>query len=115
MKVARETVTVLTDPAMGELSLIFSGWRLTVTADEADMLARGLASGLEKLRSTQRPKGGTPAEPAAAARNAAGRDEAQHIVAPLASDPEAIQQRARALIQASIRDKGPAPRDESPD
>ena len=118
MKVIRETVTVLTDPTAGEVSLILSGWRITLGAEEAELLARGLATGLERLRAAPRPKSAGPPEPPAAARNTsanadrAGGEAIQHIVAPLTPDPEAIQQRARALIQASIRDKGPA-RDES--
>ena len=83
------------------------------------MLARGLASGLEQLHGAQRQRAASTAEKSGPAGSLAGglgrgaRDEGQHIVAPAAADPEAIQQRARALIQASIRDKGVPLRDES--
>ena len=115
MRVVREIVTVLTDPATGEVSIVLSGWRITLTADEADLLARGLANGLEELRGAQRPESGATPELRSPGRSSAGSPdrEPQHIVAPLATDPEAIQQRTRALIQASIRDKGLSLREES--
>lgn len=95
MKVTREIVTVLSDPAAGEVNVVLSGFRITLTADEAFLLANGLARCLAQRR-----------EPATAETSGPAESEDAAV------ESEPAQQRTRALIQASIRDKGLSLRDE---
>ena len=53
MKVAHAIVAVLADPTECEVSLVFAGLRVTLTADEAALLANMLRCGLELLPSLQ--------------------------------------------------------------
>jgi hypothetical protein len=112
MKLTREVVTVLPDPATDEVTVVLAGWRITLTLDEASVLAVGLLSSLERLR-------GAPKIAAEARREAAeaavpaGRDEIARLFAgPLTPEAEALQQRTRSLIQATIREKGLSLREE---
>jgi hypothetical protein len=97
MQVTQELVTVLADPLLGEIHIVLAGHRITLSADDASLLARGLASSLERLR------GPTAPEPH-------GAEPWQVERAP--SDAEAMQQRSRALIQATMREKGLSLREE---
>ena len=99
MKVTRELVSVLTDPAAAEVHVVLAGWHLTLTAEETSQLANGLVASLERLRS------GEKADPIA-------RDA--FSVAPAPHSSEEMQQRTRALIQATIREKGLSLREETP-
>lgn len=112
-RVAREVVSVLPDPVAGEVNVVVSGYRISLTADEAALLARGVLNCLGQLRlgenratsqSTSFPE--TP--PGPLAKN----NGAKPVVSPVAVEPDAAQQRHRALIQASIRDKGLSLREE---
>jgi hypothetical protein len=106
MKVTQETVTVLPNAALGEVNIILAGLRITLTADESSLLARGLASSLEQLQGMQKQEAAaaetwgvgrsTPDAPDLRS-GSAGKDAA--------AESEAMQQRTRALIQASMRDK----------
>ena len=93
MKVTQELVTVLADPAAGEVNVVLAGYRLALSAEEAAALAEGLAAGLGRLRQAQ-----APAEPWQVQR------------AP--GEAEAMQSRTRALIQATMREKGLTLREE---
>jgi hypothetical protein len=102
-RVAREIVSVLPDPVAGEVNVVVSGYRISLTADEAASLARGLLNSLGQLRWGEKRAAGQPA----ASPPATGLPEA-----PAAIEPEVAQQRHRTLIQASIRDKGLSLREE---
>jgi hypothetical protein len=102
-RVAREIVSVLPDPVAGEVNVVVSGYRISLTADEAALLARGLLNSLGQLRWGETRAAGQPA----ANPPVTGSPEA-----PAAIEPEPAQQRHRTLIQASIRDKGLSLREE---
>ncbi len=95
MRVTQEAVTVLANPVAGEINIILGGLRITLSADESALLAGGLVNGLEQLRAMAK------AEAAMPETWGVGR----------ADEAEAMQQRTRALIQATIRDKGLSLRD----
>lgn len=105
MKVTEETVTVLPDPALDEINIVLAGLCITLSADEALLLAHALAGGLERLQ-------GMPEDAAAAETWLAGPlpfapDPGRHAIGKQAvAEPETTRQRTRALIRASIRDKG---------
>ena len=103
MKITPEVVTVLADPIAGEINLILAGLRITLSLEESTALVGGLARSVDQLRLTARPD---PRSSDAAHASAGKEDAAGHIVAPVSSDAESMQLRTRALIQASIRDKG---------
>ena len=100
-RVAREVVSVLPDPVAGEVNVVVSGYRISLTADEAALLARGLLNSLGQLRWGEKRAAGPPLSNL----SVAGPPEA-------AAEPDAAQQRHRRLIQASIRDKGLSLREE---
>jgi hypothetical protein len=100
MKVIQESLTVLANAASGEVNIILGGFRVTLTAAEALLLANGLANCLEQLQGME--KQGTAAEGWSVGRSGEQRAGA----AAKDAEAEAVQQRARALIQASMRDKG---------
>jgi hypothetical protein len=116
-RVAREIVSVLPDPAAGEVNIVLSGYRISLTADEAALLARGLLNALGRLRwGETRSIGAAAANPSLASLSeapprAAAKDDAKPAVSP-APNSDAVQQRTRALIQASIKDKGLSLREE---
>lgn len=116
-RVAREVVTVLPDPVAGEVNIVLSGYRISLTAEETALLARGLLNCLGQLRWSEKralETAGHPATslPEAPARASAKDDGARHAAAPVAVESDPAQQRARALIQASIKDKGLSLREE---
>ena len=100
-RVAREVVSVLPDPVAGEVNVVVAGYRISLTADEAALLARGLLNSLGQLRWGEKRAAGQPASNL----SVASPPEA-------AAEPDAAQQRHRTLIQASIRDKGLSLREE---
>jgi hypothetical protein len=111
MRVTREIVTILADPVAGEVNVVFPGFRVTLTAEETAQLASGLTGGLEQLRAADKPEATSASE--SATPPSAGRDDSvRPFVSPTAAETELVQQRVRALIQASIRDKGLSLREE---
>lgn len=118
-RVAREVVSVLPDPVAGEVNIVLSGYRISLTVDETALLARGLLNCLSRLRWGEKRAAGqstatpsTISSPEAPPRAFAKDDTAKPAVLPVAVDSDAAQQRNRALIQASIRDKGLSLREE---
>ena len=75
---------------MREVSIVMGGLRITLTAEEADLLASTLRIGLDRLSAGEH--GIVPA----------GDDVAEGIP----SSPEAFRERTRALIRARMQDKG---------
>ena len=116
-RVAREVVSILPDPVAGEVNIVVSGYRISLTADEAAVLARGLLNCLGNLRwGERRAMEGTghskPSLPEALPRIAASDEAAAHSESAAPPAADAGQQRTRALIQASIREKGLSLREE---
>jgi len=113
-RVAREIVSVLSDPVAGEVNVVVSGYRISLTADEAALLARGLLNCLGQLRWGEKRAAGpsitSPAE--APPRASAAYEGAKPAASPAADESDAAQQRHRTLIQASIKDKGLSLREE---
>jgi hypothetical protein len=97
----------------GEVNIVVSGYRISLTADEAALLARGLLNCLGQLRWGEKRAAGNSATilPEAPSRDSA-KDGTKPAVSPVAAESDAVQQRTRALIQASIRDKGLSLREE---
>jgi hypothetical protein len=101
----------------GEVNIVLSGYRISLTADEAAQLARGVLNCLGRLRwGEQRAAGPAAASPLPASLpeappRAATKDDARPAVSPVPGS-DAVQQRTRALIQASIKDKGLSLREE---
>jgi hypothetical protein len=97
---------------VGEVHIVVQGYRITLTAEETSLLARGLLNCLEQLRWAQRrdaeaETGGHGASAPEARPRVTGEDDAlRPFVSPPAAESDATQQRMRALIQATIRDKG---------
>lgn len=112
MKVTQELVTVWAEPETDEVNFVVAGLRITLTAEETALLASGLARSLERLRGArardadEADAGTRPAEPAVIVR----RDDGAALPP---AEAEAMQLRTRALIQASIRDKGLSLREET--
>jgi hypothetical protein len=108
MKVTQELVTVWAEPDANEVNVVLAGLRLTLTADETAILVNGLARSLERMRASH-----ATGDSAPKAGDAPGvvvrKDEAS---APPQGETDAMQLRTRALIQASIRDKGLSLREE---
>jgi hypothetical protein len=102
MKVTQELVTVLADPLAGEISIVLAGVRIALSSDEAAELAHALATGLERLLAA-------PPDGAALEAWKVGRSDASGRPA----EPDYMQDRTRALIQARMREKGVRP-DETP-
>ena len=115
-RVAREVVSVLPDPVAGEVHVVVSGYRISLTADEAALLARGLLNSLAQLRwGEKRASGQALAGPPPVSRTDDAPRAAYEGAKPFApppADPDAAQQRHRTLIEASIRDKGLSLREE---
>jgi len=116
-RVAREIVSVLPDPVAGEVNIVLSGYRISLSADETAALARGLLNCLGQLRWGERRAAGAAGHsatslPEAPSRASAKDDEAKPAVSPVAAQSDSVQQRNRALIQASIKDKGLSLREE---
>ena len=115
-RVAREIVSVLPDPVAGEVNIVVSGYRISLTADEAALLARGVLNCLGQLRwGEKRAAGQAIAGPPAAHGDETARaayEGAKPGVPPAAGEAEAAQQRRRTLIQASIKDKALSLREE---
>jgi hypothetical protein len=118
-RVAREIVSVLSDPVAGEVNVVVSGYRISLTTDEAALLARGLLNCLGQLRwGEKRAAGQAIASPSVAGaaeappRASAAYEGAKPAASPPADESDAAQQRHRTLIQASIRDKGLSLREE---
>jgi hypothetical protein len=99
MKVTQEIVTVLPDPLAGEINIVIAGYRIALTADESALLVHGLATSLERL------VGGSAAQPAEVW--SVRRDQPENGASDTSVDAaEAMQQRTRALIRATMRAKG---------
>jgi hypothetical protein len=118
-RVAREIVTVLPDPVAGEVNIVLSGYRISLTADETAVLARGLLNCLGQLRWGEKRAADaaghpttTTSLPEAPPRASAKDDGAKPALSPVAVESDSVQQRTRSLIQASIRDKGLSLREE---
>ena len=114
-RVAREVVSVLPDPVAGEVNIVVSGYRISLTADEAALLARGVLNCLGQLRwGEKRSAGQAIAGPPTTRPDEAPRAAYEGVkpAVPPAAEPDAVQQRHRTLIQASIRDKGLSLREE---
>src|SRR5260221_11854041 len=112
-RVAREIVTVLPDPVAGEVNIVLSGYRISLTADETASLARGLLNCLGQLRWGEKPAGHSmPSLPEAPSPASSKDDGAKPAMSPVAAESDSVQQRTRSLIQASIRDKGLSLREE---
>jgi len=86
------------DTPAGEVNVVLAGHRIALSIDEAALLADGLIACLERLRGEAARAGGAPPE-AWQVQRAAG-------------EADAMQQRTRALIQATMRDKGLALRED---
>lgn len=110
MKVTQELVTVWAEPDADEINVVLAGLRLTLTPEETAQLASGLARSLERVRAHARDAGETTAKPAEAPAVIVRKDE---TVAAPQGEADAMQLRTRALIQASIRDKGLSLREET--
>lgn len=110
MKLTPEIVTVFPDPQTGEVHIVLSGFRITLTADESSLLLDGLIGSLERLR----------AAPKSDASGELAWRVARHVTSPAepptppAQDAlaDTAQQRLRASVQATIRDKGLSLREE---
>jgi hypothetical protein len=113
MEITREVVTVFANPTANHF--VLSGYRLVLTTEEA----HSLAGAVNRLK---RPAGdaseAATSEPFLATAPAAITDHPatvsgpRHLVRPSPAEAEAVQQRARALIQGSIRGKGLSLREE---
>lgn len=115
MKVTPEIVTVWAEPDSDTVNIVLAGLRITLEVDEAVLLAGALARGLERLRSNA-PRA---EETAHMERFAERPGEAAAVIvrkdppaAAASAEIEAMQLRTRALVQASIRDKGLSLREE---
>jgi hypothetical protein len=106
MKVTQELVTVWAEPDSNEINVVLAGLRLTLTAEETTILASGLARSLERLRT---PSGDSAPRTGDAAGVVVRKDD---LAAGSQGEADAMQLRTRALIQASIRDKGLSLREE---
>src|SRR5690348_18349774 len=99
-RVAREVVSVLPDPVAGEVNVVVSGYRISLTADEAALLARGLLNSLGQLRWGEKRAAGAIAAPPITRTNETPRaayEGAKPTVPPAAAEPDAAQQRHRTL------------------
>jgi 2-methylaconitate cis-trans-isomerase PrpF len=110
MKVTQEIVTVWAEPDVETINIVLAGMRITLDSDEAVALASALAKSLERLRAQPARGAG---EASVFERAAAKAPEPQTVIvrkdepaSPTAAEVEAMQLRTRALVQASIRDKG---------
>src|SRR5258708_27653491 len=85
-RVAREIVSVLPDPVAGEVNIVLSGYRISLSADETAALARGLLNCLGPLRWGERRAGHSMTSlPEAPCRASAKDDGAKPAVSPVAA------------------------------
>jgi hypothetical protein len=111
MKVTQELVTVWAEPDADEINVVLAGLRLTLTAEESAQLAGGLARSLERLRAGQtKDLGEAGMRPADTSGVIVRKDDGG---GPPPGEADSMQLRTRALIQASIRDKGLSLREET--
>jgi hypothetical protein len=110
MKVTQEVVTVWADPLVGEVNFVLSGFRITLSADEATHLANALAEGVDRLHRAAAAAAASMPVPVSPAADPATDGAATASLT--SAETEAIQYRTRALIQASIREKGLSLREE---
>jgi len=104
MKIAQEAVSVLPNAA-GEINVFLAGLRITLTTDEALLLAAALATSLELLQGA--PQHEAAAEPWGVGRStAAPPDPLSGSTGKDATSESDTVLRTRALIQASMRSKG---------
>jgi hypothetical protein len=115
MEIAREVVTVFANPAANQVHIVLSGYRLVLTTEEAQTLARAL-NRLDRPSSESAEATGEPSLATALAtitdHPAANASAPRHLVRPSPAEAEAVQARARALIQGTIREKGLSLREE---
>jgi len=114
MEITREVVTVFANPATNQVHIVLSGYRLVLTTEEAQNLGRALSR-------LDRPPGDAPEATGEGSlatlatitdHPAANASGPRHLVRPSPAEAEAVQQRARALIQGTIREKGLSLREE---
>ena len=115
MEITREVVTVFANPTTNQVHIILSGYRLVLTTEEAQSLGRALTR-LERTSGEAAESTGEPPLANALAtiteHPAANLSGPRHLVRPSPAEAEAVQQRARALIQGTIREKGLSLREE---
>ncbi len=106
MKITQEALTVLPNVARGEVNIILGGVHITLTAEESLLLAAGLANSLDQLQGMeQRDAAGAETWDVARSTPADPEPRASSSGKEAASPPEMLV-RTRALIQASMRDRG---------
>src|SRR5919202_5424892 len=66
MRVTPEAITVVPEPERGELAVIMAGLRITFSANEAELLARGLGQALARLGGNSEGSGGGSGDTAGA-------------------------------------------------
>ena len=115
MEITREVVTVFANPAANQVHIILSGYRLVLTTEEAQSLGRAL-NRLDRPNADAAEATGEASLATALAtitdHPAANASGPRHLVRPSPAEAEAVQQRARALIQGTIREKGLSLREE---
>jgi hypothetical protein len=116
MEITREVVTVFANPAANQVHIVLSGYRLVLTTEEAQTLGRALNRLDRAAGDTAEAATGEQSLATALAtitdHPAANSSGPRHLVRPSSAEAEAVQQRARALIQGSIREKGLSLREE---
>ena len=105
MKVTQEIVTVWAEPETEEVNILLGGLHVLLDADETALLVGGLAKAVERLRSKPPQRETGTGDAAVIVRKDEGAPSPT-------GDMESMQLRTRALIQASIRDKGLSLREE---
>jgi hypothetical protein len=106
MKITQEALTVLPNVARGEVNIVLGGIRITLTAEESLLLAAGLANSLDQLQGIE-PREAAVAETWEVGRSTpADPDLRSSPSGKEAATPSEMLVRTRALIQASMRDKG---------
>jgi len=103
MKVTQELVTVWAEPETDEINIVLAGMRIVLNSEETALLVSGLARALERSHPPPARDQGD-ALPVIVRKDEPGN--------PAPADSDGMQLRTRALIQASIRDKGLSLREE---
>jgi hypothetical protein len=112
MKITQEALTVLPDVAQGEVNIMLGGIHITLTAEESLLLAAGLANSLDQLQGIA-PRDAAVAETWEVGRSTpADPDPRSNSSDKEAATPSEMLVRTRALIQASMKDKGLSLREE---
>jgi hypothetical protein len=115
MEITREVVTVFANPTANQVHIVLSGYRLVLTTEEAQSLGRALHR-LDRPNGDAAEATGEASLATALAtiteHPAANSSVPRHLVRPSPAEAEAVQQRARALIQGGIREKGLSLREE---